>query len=100
MPCFLIQPTGEKTPLDAAPRNLDEACATLNASGIEFVSGVDHYEGEPAQLIVDEDHALKNLPLNNLAIAIRDTAFAAQGISSADPIFGPALVLTGADQLR
>ena len=100
MSCFLIQPTGEMTVIEPATRNLDEACAALNSSGIEFVEGVDHYKGEPAQLIVDEDHALKNLPLNNAAIAVRDTAYAAQGMSSADPIFGPALVLTGSDQLR
>jgi hypothetical protein len=100
MPCFIISADGEKTTLDAAPRNLDEACSALNSSGIEIVSGVDQYEGEPAQMVVDEDHARKKLPLNASAIAIRDAAYAARGISSADPIFGSALILTGSDRLR
>ena len=100
MPCFILSADGERTALASAPRDLDEACSALNCSGIEFVSGVDQFEGTPAQMIVDEDHARKKLPLNTAAVAIRDTAYASRGLSSADPIFGAVLILTGSDRLR
>ena len=73
----------------------------LGAEAFELVPRVDCYNGEPAQMYVDALALNHDRQPNDKATEIRDQAMRAAGLAVPIDvgIYGPALILTGAERL-
>jgi hypothetical protein len=76
-------------------------CRLLGADVFERVPRINAYKGEAAQMYVDEMALIRDRHPNDRATSIRDQALRAAGVAVPIDvgIYGPALILTGAERL-
>ena len=84
-----------------SPPSIETLRAFIGCAYVEIIPGVRDYDGEPADMVGDENAALDGRLFNAEAVSLRDAALGAAGHRpSPNPLFGAVLILTGADRLE
>lgn len=97
MPATLLKPDNTRNDIDP-PIELERILSLLETNTINIIDGL--FQGEHAQLIVDENHIFSGRSLNVTAVKVRDEIYIADGKAPPpDPINGDAILLTGPDRL-